>query len=426
MRTLLIRNALIVEPESGVEKKGNIFVEDGRIASVFETPSEADYVIDADGLLASPGFIDIHTHLREPGDEEAETIASGAAAAVRGGYTSLCCMANTEPPIDSEAAAEFVVLQSQRAGLASVFPIGAVTEGLKGERLSEMGGLIRGGAVAFSDDGNPIRSAEILRRALLYAKMFDKVIIEHCEDPDLSREGVMHSGQTSTILGLPGIPSASEEIAVARDIKIAEITGGRLHIAHLSSAGSVVLLREAKRRNIKVTAEVTPHHLVLTDKVVTSFDPNYKMKPPLRTEKDREALIEGLADGTIDVVATDHAPHTKEAKESEFSFAPFGVVGLETAFPVLFTHLVETKRLPLLSLIQKMTLNPANIIGFASKGRLSVGADADITLFETDSEFTIDPENFASKSRNTPFAGMSVKGRITHTIVSGRIVYEAE
>jgi len=333
MRTLLIRNALIVEPESGVEKKGNIFVEDGRIASVFETPSEADYVIDADGLLASPGFIDIHTHLREPGDEEAETIASGAAAAVRGGYTSLCCMANTEPPIDSEAAAEFVVLQSQRAGLASVFPIGAVTEGLKGERLSEMGGLIRGGAVAFSDDGNPIRSAEILRRALLYAKMFDKVIIEHCEDPDLSREGVMHSGQTSTILGLPGIPSASEEIAVARDIKIAEITGGRLHIAHLSSAGSVVLLREAKRRNIKVTAEVTPHHLVLTDKVVTSFDPNYKMKPPLRTEKDREALIEGLADGTIDVVATDHAPHTKEAKESEFSFAPFGVVGLETAFP---------------------------------------------------------------------------------------------
>jgi len=426
MRSLLIRNALVIDPESGVEKKGNIFIEDGRIASVFETPTEADYVIDADGLFASPGFIDIHTHLREPGDEEAETIASGAAAAVRGGFTTLCCMANTEPPIDSEAAAEFVVLQSQRAGLADVFPIGAVTEGLKGERLSEMGGLIRGGAVAFSDDGNPIRSAEILRRALLYAKMFDKVIIEHCEDIDLSRDGVMHSGYISTILGLSGIPSASEEIAVARDIKIAEITGGRLHIAHLSSAGSVALLREAKRRNIKVTAEVTPHHLVLTDEVVMSFDPNFKMKPPLRTEKDREALVEGLADGTIDVIATDHAPHTKEAKESEFSFAPFGVIGLETAFPVLFTHLVETKKIPLVSLVRKMTLNPADVIGFASKGRLRVGADADITLFETDTEFTIEPESFASKSRNTPFSGMSVKGRITHTVVSGRIVYEAE
>lgn len=426
MHTLLIRNALIIEPESGVEGKGNIFIKGGKIVSVFETPNEADCVIDADGLVASPGFIDIHTHLREPGDEEAETIASGAAAAVRGGFTTLCSMANTEPPVDSEAAAEFVVLQSRRAGLANVFPVGAVTEGLKGERLSEMGGLIRGGAVAFSDDGNPIRSAEILRRALLYAKMFDRVIIEHCEDTDLSREGIMHSGHISTVLGLSGIPSASEEIAVARDIKIAEITGGRLHIAHLSGAGSVTLLRDAKRRNIKVTAEVTPHHLVLTDEAVMSFDPNFKMKPPLRTERDREALVEGLVDGTIDIIATDHAPHTKEAKETEFSFAPFGVIGLETAFPVLFTHLVKTKRMPLLSLLEKMTVNPANIIGFASKGRLQTDADADITLFETDTEYDIDPEKFASKSRNTPFAGMPVRGRITHTIVSGRIVYEAD
>lgn len=425
MPTLLVRKALIIDPERRLQEVGNIFIRDGRIDAVLETPTEADYVLDADGLIAVPGFIDIHTHLREPGDEEAETIASGAMAAVRGGFTTVCTMANTEPPIDSEAAAEFVVLQSRRAKLANVYPIGAVTDRLEGERLSEMGGLVRGGAVAFSDDGNPIRSAEILRRALLYAKMFDKVIIEHCEDPDLSRNGVMHSGGVSTILGLPGMPSASEEIVVARDIKIAEITDGRLHIAHLSTAGSVELLRDAKRRNINVTGEVTPHHLTLTDETVMSFNPNFKMKPPLRTEADKEALIEGLADGTIDIVVTDHAPHTKEAKEYEFPFAPFGVIGLETAFPILYTHLVAERRISLISLVEKMTLNPAKCIGFPSKGRLSVGADADITLFETNTLYTIDPEKFASKSRNTPFAGASVRGRITHTIVAGRIVYEA-
>jgi len=425
MSAILIRQALVIDPETKTEKVGNIFIENGRIHSLFNTPSVADIVIDARGLIATPGLIDMHAHLREPGDEEAETIKSGAAAAVRGGFTTVCAMANTSPPVDSEAAAEFVVLQSNRAQLANVYPVGAVTEGLKGERLSEMGGLVRGGAVAFSDDGNPICSAEILRRALLYAQMFDKVIIEHCEDATLGRNGVMHAGAVSNILGLSGIPSASEEIAVARDIKITEITGGRLHIAHLSTEGSVALVREAKRRNIRVSAEVTPHHLTLTDECVMSFDTNYKMKPPLRTEKDREALIEGLLDGTIDVIATDHAPHTKEEKEYEFPLAPFGVIGLETALPVLYTNLVATKRMSLISLIEKMTINPAKVLGFGSKGRLAVGADADITLFETDTEYTIDPNKFASKSRNTPFAGMPVKGRVTHTIVSGRLVYES-
>jgi len=283
MSSLLIRRARIIDPESGEEKEGDIFLQNGRIAAIYQTPSVADRVIEADGLYAAPGFIDMHVHFREPGNEEAETIRSGAEAAVAGGFTTVCMMPNTQPPVDSEAAAEFVVLQSQRAGFANVLPVGAVTEGLQGERLSEMGGLVRGGAVAFSDDGNPIKSSEILRRALLYAKMFDKVIIDHAEDADLSRRGVMHSGEVSAVLGMPGIPAASEEIAVARDIKIAEITGGRLHIAHLSSAGAVALVRAAKEQGVRVTAEVTPHHLTITDEALESFDPNLKMKPPLRT-----------------------------------------------------------------------------------------------------------------------------------------------
>jgi len=425
MSSLLIRRARIIDPESGEEREGDIFVQDGRIAAIYQTPSVADSVIEADGLYAAPGFIDMHVHFREPGNEEAETIRSGAEAAVAGGFTTVCMMPNTQPPVDSEAAAEFVVLQSQRAGFANVLPVGAVTEGLKGERLSEMGGLVRGGAVAFSDDGNPIRSSEILRRALLYAKMFDKVIIDHAEDADLSRRGVMHSGEISAILGMPGIPAASEEIAVARDIKIAEITGGRLHIAHLSSAGAVALVRAAKQQGVRVTAEVTPHHLTLTDEAVQSFDPNLKMKPPLRTRDDLQALIRGLQDGTIDVIATDHAPHTREGKELDFLSAPFGVIGLETAFGVLITHIVEPGHLTLVDLVRKLTLAPAQILGLATKGRMRPGADADIVLFDTQTRWRVDPEKFRSKSRNTPFAGWELRGRVFYTIVAGRVVYEA-
>lgn len=425
MSSLLIRRARIIDPESGEEREGDIFVQDGRIAAIYQTPSVADSVIEADGLYAAPGFIDMHVHFREPGNEEAETIRSGAEAAVAGGFTTVCMMPNTQPPVDSEAAAEFVVLQSQRAGFANVLPVGAVTEGLKGERLSEMGGLVRGGAVAFSDDGNPIRSSEILRRALLYAKMFDKVIIDHAEDADLSRRGVMHSGEISAILGMPGIPAASEEIAVARDIKIAEITGGRLHIAHLSSAGAVALVRAAKQQGVRVTAEVTPHHLTLTDEAVQSFDPNLKMKPPLRTRDDLQALIRGLQDGTIDVIATDHAPHTREGKELDFLSAPFGVIGLETAFGVLITHIVEPGHLTLVDLVRKLTLAPAQILGLATKGRMRAGADADIVLFDTQTRWRVDPEKFRSKSRNTPFAGWELRGRVFYTIVAGRVVYEA-
>jgi len=425
MSTLLIRRARIIDPEARTEKTGDIFVRDGRIESLYKTPSVADMVIEADGLYASPGLVDMHVHFREPGNEEAETISSGSAAAVAGGFTTVCMMPNTEPPIDSEAAAEFVVLQSQRAGMANVLPVGAVTEGLQGKRLSEMGGLVRGGAVAFSDDGNPVRSAEILRRALLYTKMFDKVLIDHAEDPDLARRGVMHGGVVSTVLGMPGIPAAAEEIAVARDIKIAQITGGRLHIAHVSTAGAVALIRAAKEEGIRVTAEVTPHHLTLTDEEVASFDPNLKMKPPLRTKEDVEALIQALADGTIDAIATDHAPHTREAKELDFLTAPFGVIGLETALGVLLTRIVEPGHLGLVDLLRRMTLVPAEILGLPSKGRMRPGADADIVLFDTTTKWTVDPEKFRSKSRNTPFAGWELHGKVFYTIVSGRVVYEA-
>ncbi len=425
MSSLLIRRARIIDPESGEEKEGDIFLQNGRIAAIYQTPSVADRVIEADGLYAAPGFIDMHVHFREPGNEEAETIRSGAEAAVAGGFTTVCMMPNTQPPVDSEAAAEFVVLQSQRAGFANVLPVGAVTEGLQGERLSEMGGLVRGGAVAFSDDGNPIKSSEILRRALLYAKMFDKVIIDHAEDADLSRRGVMHSGEVSAVLGMPGIPAASEEIAVARDIKIAEITGGRLHIAHLSSAGAVALVRAAKEQGVRVTAEVTPHHLTITDEALESFDPNLKMKPPLRTRNDLQALISGLQDGTIDVIATDHAPHTKEAKELDFLTAPFGVIGLETAIGVLITHIVAPQHLTLVDLVRKLTLVPAQILGLATKGRMRPGTDADIVLFDTQTPWRVDPEKFHSKSRNTPFAGWELRGRVFYTIVAGRVVYEA-
>ena len=425
MSTLLIRRARIIDPEAKTEKTGDIFVRDGRIESLYKTPSVADMVIEADGLYASPGLVDMHVHFREPGNEEAETISSGSAAAVAGGFTTVCMMPNTEPPIDSEAAAEFVVLQSQRAGMANVLPVGAVTEGLQGKRLSEMGGLVRGGAVAFSDDGNPVRSAEILRRALLYTKMFDKVLIDHAEDPDLARRGVMHGGVVSTVLGMPGIPAAAEEIAVARDIKIAQITGGRLHIAHVSTAGAVALIRAAKEQGIRVTAEVTPHHLTLTDEEVASFDPNLKMKPPLRTKEDVEALIQALADGTIDAIATDHAPHTREAKELDFLTAPFGVIGLETALGVLLTRIVEPGHLGLVDLLRRMTLVPAEILGLPSKGRMRPGADADIVLFDTTTKWTVDPEKFRSKSRNTPFAGWELHGKVFYTIVSGRVVYEA-
>jgi dihydroorotase len=423
MPTILIKGGRVIDPVSNTDRVTDVLIKDGKIAVLGSVSQAADTVIDARGLYVVPGLVDMHTHLREPGNEEEETIASGAECAVSAGVTTLACMPNTEPAIDNEGSAAFIILQAERAGKANVFPIGAVTEQRAGERLSEMGGLVRGGAVAFSDDGSPVRSAEILRRALLYAKMFGKAIINHCEDADLSRNGVMHSGYVSMVLGLPGISSASEEIMVARDITLCEITGGKLHIAHVSTKGSVDLIRSAKRRGIEVTCEATPHHFTLTDKCVETFDPNFKMNPPLRSEEDVAAIKEGLKDGTIDVIASDHAPHSREEKELEFSFAPFGVIGVETLLPITITELVKPGILSLMDAIRKLTVNPARVLSIG-KGTLSVGRDADIAILDLDTEYAIDPEKFKSKSRNCPFTARRVYGKAVKTLVHGRMLLE--
>jgi len=367
----------------------------------------------------------MHVHLREPGDEQSETIATGAAAALAGGFTAVACMPNTEPAIDTREAAEFVYLQAARARFCRVYPVGAVTKRRAGEELAEMGQLVDGGAVAFSDDGAPVESAEIMRRALQYTKMFDKAILNHPEVRDLTRGGVMNEGFTSMRLGLPGMPAVAEEIMVSRDILLAADTEGRLHLQHLSTAGSVELVRAAKRRGIQVSAEVCPHHLALTDESLESFDSVYKVNPPLRTARDIAALIEGLADGTIDAIASDHAPHAPALKELELDRAPFGMIGLETMLPICIKTLIEPGHLDWPTLISKLSVNPARILGIPG-GTLQPGAPADVTVINPTIEWTIDPTRFRSKSRNCPFAGWRVRGRAELVFVAGELRYRAE
>lgn len=424
MRTLL-KGGRVVDPSQDIDGAMDVLIEDGKISRVEPKISGADEVIDCAGLVVTPGLVDMHVHLREPGNEEEETIASGSAAAAAGGFTTVACMPNTEPAIDHEAAAEFVSLQAQRAGKARVYPVGAITKGRRGEDLSEMAGLARGGAVAFSDDGETVRNPEVMRRGLLYARMFDKPIIAHCEDPDLAGGGVMHQGAVSMKLGLPGRSRASEEIIVHRDVTLAEITRSKLHIAHLSAAGSVEILRRARQRGLPVSGEVTPHHFALTEECVTSFDPNCRMRPPLRTAKDRQALIEGLQDGTIGVIASDHAPHARERKEVVFAFAPDGVIGMETMVPVAVTELFQKGALTLTQLVRALSTTPAEILGIPA-GTLQAGHPADVTVLDLDSKWTIDADRFYSKSRNCPFQGWEVKGRAAWTIVAGKVVYSLE
>lgn len=421
---LVIKGGRVIDPANGVDEVLDVHVRDNVIVALGKAPSKPDMTIDATGLLVVPGLVDMHVHLREPGNEEEETIASGAASAAAGGITSCACMPNTEPAIDNEAAAEFVILQSRRAAKSNVFPIGAVTKGRKGEQLSEMGGLVRGGAVAFSDDGDPVANAEMLRRSLLYAKMFDRVLINHCENRELAGSGVMNAGRVSMVLGLPGMSRASEEIMVARDLTLAEITGGALHVAHVSTAGSVELVRRAKEKGTRVTCEATPHHFTLTDESVTTYDPNYKVNPPLRTAEDVKALKTGLADGTIDAIASDHAPHTEEEKDVEFSFAPFGMLGMETLLPLTVSELVRPGVIPIGRAVELMSVNPAKILRL-ERGTLSPGAEADIAIIDIDTEWTIDVNAFHSKSRNCPFQGRRVYGRAVKTIVSGRVVFDS-
>ena len=425
---VVIRGGRVVDPDSGLDEIADVLIADGRIAAVgrVDDPDllgDDPRTIDATGLLVTPGLIDMHVHLREPGDEEEETIRSGARAAVAGGVTSVAAFANTEPAVDNEAAAEFVVTQGRRARYANVFPVGAVTLDREGKELSEMAGLVRAGAVAFSDSGRCIQSAEIMRRGLLYARMFDRPVVAHCEDLDLRRGGVMNYGRVALRLGLAGIPDASEDIIVARDIQLTRITRGRLHIGQMSTRGAVALLAYAKTEGLDVTGEVTPHHFTLTDEACAGFDPNFKVLPPLRAPRDIEALLAGLENGVIDVISSGHAPHTAEEKAVEFDHAPFGVIGLETLFPISYSVLVEQYGIRLLDVLAKMTIHPARIAGLApERGTLAVGTTADVSVFDVTTPYRIDSSRFESKSRNTCFEGREVRGRAVHVFVGGRPV----
>jgi dihydroorotase len=369
-------------------------------------------------------LIDMHVHLRQPGREDKETIASGTMAAARGGFTAVCCMPNTDPVNDTRSVTEFILDTAKREGAVQVYPVGAITKGLKGEELAEIGELSEAGCVAISDDGRPVMNAELMRRAMEYATMFDLPVIQHSEDLHLSGRGVVHEGFVSTELGLRGIPSASEAAMVARDLLLAELTGARLHIAHVSAAESVRLIREAKTRGVQVSCETTPHHITLTEEAVRGFNTNAKMNPPLRSEADRQALLDGLRDGTIDVIATDHAPHTVQEKEQEFDPAPCGVIGLETALAVTLTTLVASGVLSLSGAIAKLSSEPARILKLP-KGQIAEGADADLTIIDPTREWEVDAGAFASKSRNTPFHGWRLKGQTVATFVAGKIVWEA-
>ncbi len=423
-RTLLIQNGTILDPANNLHRRADLLVRDGRIAAIGANLGPADTTLDATGRYVVPGLIDIHVHFREPGDEEEETIASGAAAAVAGGFTTVCCMPNTKPALDSESQIEFILREAQKIALARVHPVGAITKGRLGGELAEIGSMHARGAIAFSDDGVGVADAAVMRKALQYARMFDTVLMQHCEEPALFG-GAMHAGVVSTALGMPAIPAEAEQLMIARDLLLNRDIRCRYHIQHLSTAGSVELVRRAKADGQTVTAEAAPHHLLLTDECCRDFDTNYKMNPPLRTADDVKALIAGVADGTIDCLATDHAPHLSEEKELEFQSAPFGIIWLECALALYVKALVEPGHIDWMKLIELMTLNPARIVKL-DRGTLSVGAEADITIIDPDARWTIDLEQFKSKSRNCPYHGWAVRARPTHTIVAGEIKWRLE
>jgi len=423
---LLIANGYVVDPSQGLNTGKNLLIEDGRVVDLL-SPSdgvpEGAAVFDATALIVAPGFIDLHVHLREPGQEYKETIATGAEAAVAGGFTSVCCMPNTKPINDSAAITRFIIEQSNHAGFANVFPIGAITKESNGHELAEMGEMKDAGIVAVSDDGRPVPNAGMMRRAMEYARGFNLTVVDHCEDKSLSAGGVMHEGRMSLLLGLKGMPALAEDIDAVRDCLLAEAAGARIHIAHISTKGAVEAVRRAKEKGLNVTCEVAPHHFALTDEAVEGYDTNTKMSPPLRSREHVEAIIEAIKDGTIDAIATDHAPHHADEKSLEYDHAPFGITGLETAIGLVFEKLIQTGVIDLNRLVEMCATNPAKIFNLENRGTLKKGSIADVTIIDPDKTWTFDVTKSKSKSYNSPFNNWTFRGAAVATIVGGRIVY---
>jgi len=450
MNSLLLTGGRVVDPANQFDSIADVLILDGRISTIGKNLSAPKEIgcFNATGKIVCPGLIDLHVHLREPGQTSKETLATGTTAAARGGFTSVVCMPNTSPAIDTAGTVALIRERAAQQGVVNVFVAGAISKGIAGEELAPIGGLKRAGIVAITDDGHCVQNNELMRRACEYAKMFNLPVMDHCQDYSLVTDGVMHEGYWSTVLGLRGWPSAGEEVIVARDILLAELTGARVHCQHLSAAGSVALLREAKKRGVPISGEACPHHFTLTDAAVAGsekfwatdgkslsslvtrhasppewpkYDTNFKMNPPLRAARDREAILEGLADGTIEVLCSDHAPHCDYEKEVEFDYAPFGITGLETELALALMQLVHTKQISLADMIAKFTINPARLLNL-NKGTLSVGADADVTVFDPDCEWTFDKNATGSKSLNSPFYGWRLRGKAVATIVGGRRV----
>ncbi len=423
MPKLLIKNGRIIDPASGLDKVGDILIKGGLIVRIGEDLHATGVIgFDASGLVVAPGFIDMHVHLREPGFEHAETIESGSKAAAAGGFTSICCMPNTKPVNDDAAVTRYIIERAGHSAIVNVFPIGAITEDSAGEKLASIGSMKEAGAVAISDDGRPVMNSRVMRRAMEYARAFNVPVIDHCEDLNLSAGGDMHEGFQSVRLGLRGIPSSSEDVMVSRDILLSELTGARFHVAHLSSRRSLEMVADAKARKLPVTCEVSPHHLALTEADVNCYDSNYKMKPPLRSAADTEALVEGIAAGVVDAIATDHAPHPGSEKMQEFEKCPFGIIGLETALAVALEKLVHSGRVSLARLIELFTTGPARILGL-NRGRLEVGAPGDVTIFDPDLSWTYDVNRSFSRSKNSPFHGRTFRGAPVATVVNGVVVW---
>ncbi len=421
--TILLKGGEVVDPAQDLKKKADVLLEKGRVAKLGRIGAQEGWrVVDVSSMYVMPGLIDMHVHLREPGQEYKETIETGSRAAVAGGFTSIACMPNTEPVNDCEAITRYILEKGRQANLVNIHPVGAITKGLNGKELAEIGEMVRTGAVAISDDGKPVQNNQIMRRAMEYSRIFDVPVLDHCEDCDLAAHGVMNEGTVSTELGLRGMHAVAEELQVVRDIMLSRLTGTRVHICHISSEEALNAIREAKAKGLKVTCEVAPHHFTLTDENVRTYDPDFRMNPPLRTGRDVEAMISGLADGSIDCIATDHAPHARIDKDLTFEDAANGVIGLETSVPLVWEHLVRKDVISVSRMVELMSLNPSRILGL-DRGTLKVGSVADVTVIDPDKEITVDASQFESKARNCPFDGWQLHGCPVLTIVKGRVVW---